>query len=163
LGAGLGQFAWEHFLNQVNGATAAPGVFNHAHNIVVHLLAETGLAGALIACGAVLAWIAGLRRAKLDAEWWWLLALLAVIGIHSMLEHPLWYAYFLGMASLLLGLGSERHIGVTHGGAARAATALIIFLGCVNLGAVLPPYRDFERLVFGAAPAPSPAEGQTFA
>jgi O-antigen ligase len=153
IGAGFGQFAWEHFLDQAaTGATAAPGVFNHAHNIVVQLLAETGLAGALVVCAPVIAWMADLRRARLDAEWWWVLALLTVMGIHSMLEHPLWYAYFLGMAALLLGLGSERHIGVSRGGAARAATALIILLGCVNLAAVLPPYRDFERLVFGTEP-----------
>ena len=31
LGAGLGQFAWHHFLHQAaTGATAAPGVFNHS-------------------------------------------------------------------------------------------------------------------------------------
>jgi hypothetical protein len=161
IGAGFGQFAWEHFLHQaVSGATAAPGVFNHAHNIVVQLMAETGIVGALVACAAVLAWVVDLRHVKLDAEWWWLLALLAVIGIHSMLEHPLWYAYFLGMAAFLLGLGAEPRIVLRHGGAARAATALLVLLGGVNLVAVLPPYRDFERLVFDAAPrSPPPAAG----
>lgn len=162
IGVGFGQFAWQHFLDQaVNGAAAAPGVFNHAHNIVAQLLAETGLAGALAVCAAVVAWITGLRRVRLDPEWWWVLALLTVIGIHSMLEYPLWYAYFLGMAALLLGLGSERHIAVSHDGAARATAALILLLGCVNLAAVLPPYRDFERLVFGTPP--SPAGGEAFA
>ena len=152
IGAGFGQFAWEHFLHQAaGGATAAPGVFNHAHNIVVQLMAETGIAGALVAAAAVLAWIADLRKVKLDPEWWWLLALLSVIGIHSLLEYPLWYAYFLGMAALLLGFGAEPRLAVRHGGAARAVTALLVLLGCVNLIAVIPPYRDFERLVFDPA------------
>lgn len=162
IGAGFGQFAWEHFLRQAaDRATAAPGVFNHAHNIVVQLLAETGLAGAVIVCAAVLAWIADLRNVKLAPEWWWLLALLSVIGIHSMLEYPLWYAYFLGMAALLFGLGAERRIAVRHGGGARAATALLVLLGCINLVAVMRPYRDFERLVFDASP--SRAGSQMFA
>jgi O-antigen ligase len=162
IGAGFGQFAWEHFLHQAaDGAAAAPGVFNHAHNIVVQLLAETGVAGALIAAAAVVVWIADLRNVKLAPEWWWLLALLSVIGIHSMLEYPLWYAYFLGVAALLLGLGAERRIAVRHGGGARVATALLVLLGCVNLVAVMPPYRDFERLVFGSA-APAPAGAQAF-
>jgi O-antigen ligase len=156
IGAGFGQFAWEHFLHQAaSGAAAAPGVFNHAHNFVVQLLAETGIAGALIVVGAAVVWIADLRNVKVAAEWWWLLALLSVIGIHSMLEHPLWYAYFLGVAALLLGLGAERRIAVRHGDVARAATALLVLLGCVNLVAVMPPYRDFERLVFDAAAPPA--------
>lgn len=162
IGAGFGQFAWEHFLHQAaHGAAAAPGVFNHAHNIVVQLLAETGIAGALIAAAAAVVWIADLRNVKFAPEWWWLLALLSVIGIHSLLEYPLWYAYFLGVAALLLGLGAERRIAMRHGGAARAATALLVLLGCVNLVAVMPPYRDFERLVFNSAPR-SPAGAQAF-
>jgi len=165
LGAGLGQFAWEHFLSQAaSGATAAPGVFNHAHNIVVQLLAETGVVGALVVVGAALAWLADLRRVKFDPEWWWLLALLAIIGIHSMLEYPLWYAYFLGVAALLLGLGAERRLAVRRAGAARAATALVALAGCVNLAAVIPPYRDFERLVFSAdAKSPQASDGHAFA
>ena len=162
IGAGFGQFAWEHFLSQAaDGAAAVPGVFNHAHNIVMQLLAETGMAGTLIVAAAAVAWIADLRNVKPASEWWWLLALLSVIGIHSMLEYPLWYAYFLGMAALLLGLGAERRIAVRHGGGARAATALLVLLGCINLVAVMRPYRDFERLVFDASPAR--AGSQTFA
>jgi O-antigen ligase len=151
LGAGFGQFAWHHFLYQAAGdAPAAGRLFNHAHNIVLHLLAETGIAGATFVIGAVLGWFAGLRRVKLDLTWWWLLSLLAVIGIHSLLEYPLWYAYFLGPAALLLGLGAQHPLAVRFPGAGRAAVALAVLLGCVNLVAVIPAYRDFERLVFGA-------------
>ena len=160
LGAGFGQFAWHHFLQQgVSGPTTAPGVFNHAHNIVLHLMAETGLAGAAIVVGAVLLWLIDLRRAALDPERWWLLALGAVIGIHSLLEYPLWYAYFLGMAALLLGCGAERLLVVRFAGLARAAVGLAVLVGCVNLAAVIPPYRDFERLVFSADPGASRAIG----
>jgi len=151
LGAGFGQFAWNHF-QAASGAPAAAGVFNHSHNIVLQLLAETGIAGALIVVGAVLAWLAGLRRVNFDLEWWWLLSLLAVIGVHSLLEFPLWYAYFLGPAALLLGLGAQHSLAVRFPGAARAAVALAIAAGCVNLIAVVPAYRDFERLVFSAGP-----------
>lgn len=161
LGAGFGQFAWHHFLQQgASGATAAPGVFNHAHNIVLHLMAETGLAGAAIIVGAALLWLIDLRRVALDPDRWWLLALCAVIGIHSLLEYPLWYAYFLGMAALLLGFGAERLLAVRFAGLARAAVGLAVLVGCVNLAAVIPPYRDFERLVFSAGPGASRAVGE---
>jgi len=149
LGAGWGQFAWHHFLNQaLTGANAAPGVFNHAHNIIMQLLAETGAIGAVLVVGAAATWLADLKRVKLDLEWWWLLALLAVVGTHSMLEYPLWYAYFLGVAALLLGLGAQRALSLRFAGAARFLVALGVLAGWVNLLAVLAPYRDFERLVF---------------
>jgi len=158
LGAGLGQFAWHHFLQQnASGATAAPGVFHHAHNIVLHLMAETGLAGAAIIVGAALMWLIDSRRVALDPERWWLLALAGIIGIHSLLEYPLWYAYFLGVAALLLGIGAERLLAVRFAGLARAVVGVAALVGSVNLAAVIPPYRDFERLIFAAGPAASRA------
>jgi hypothetical protein len=165
LGAGFGQFAWHHFLHlAASGESAAPGLFNHSHNVVFQLLAETGIAGALVVAGAVAAWIADLRRVKLDPAWWWLLALLAVIGIHSLLEYPLWYSYFLGPAAFLLGLGAQRSLAVRFPGAARAAAALAVLAGCVNLAAVIPAYRDFEQLVFRAGPrAAQPPSDAAFA
>lgn len=160
LGAGFGQFAWHHFLHEAAGdASAAAGLFQHSHNIVLQLLAESGGVGALIVVGAVLAWLAGLRRVKFDLAWWWLLALLTVIGIHSLLEFPLWYSYFLGPTALLLGLGAQRSVAVRFPGAARAAAALAIVAGCVNLVAVVPAYRDFERLVFSAGTQAPQASG----
>jgi len=164
-GAGYGQFAWHHFLHEASsGESAGPWVYSHAHNIVLQLMAETGIAGALIIIGAALAWLAGLRRVTFDPAWWWLLSLLAVIGIHSLLEYPLWYAYFLGMAALLLGLGAERVFALRLARAGHAVVGLGIIAGWLNLIGVLSPYREFERLVFSSEqPSPPAAEEQDFA
>jgi len=158
LGAGIGQFAWHHFLTHAAaGASAVPGVYNHAHNLVLHLLAETGLAGAAIVVGGLALWLAdlavGLKRTRFGIEWGWLLALAAVIGIHSLLEHPLWYSYFLGMAALLLGFGAERVLVPRFGGAARLVAGLAIISGGLNLVAIIGPYREFEKLLFQPGPA----------
>lgn len=158
LGAGFGQFTWHHFLYQAaNDAPLAVGMYNHAHNIVLQLMAETGVAGTLVIVGPMLAWLSGLRRVNFDAAWWWLLALIGVIGIHSLLEYPLWYAYFLGPVALLLGLGAQRSLSVRFPNAARVAVALAVLAGCVNLAAVIPAYRNFEQLVFHAGPQASTA------
>lgn len=158
LGAGLGQFAWHHFLHQAaTGATAAPGVFNHSHNLVLQLLAETGALGASVIVGAVALWLADLKRAQFGLEAWWMLALLSVIGIHSLLEYPLWYAYFLGMAALLLGFGAERVFALRLARAGHAVVALVIIAGWLNLIGVLSPYREFERLVFSSERRNPPA------
>lgn len=149
LGAGWGQFSWHHFLGQAStGAGAAPGLFNHAHNLALHLLAETGMIGFLVIFGAGIIWLFDLRKIAMDARWWWLLAVLAVIAIHSMLEYPLWYSYFLGPAVLLLGLGSQLSINVRFQGALRLTVAGCILAGLLPLFGVLAPYRDFERLLF---------------
>lgn len=149
LGAGWGQFAWHHFTYvAATGADAAPGVYNHAHNIVLHLLAETGAAGALLVAGAALLWLADLRGIKLDLEWWWVFALLGILGAHSMMEYPLWYSYFLGIAAVLLGLGAKRTVRLKLPGLARATATTLMILGWFNLISVMPYYREFERLVF---------------
>jgi O-antigen ligase len=149
LGSGWGQFSWHHFLDQAaTGANAAPGVFNHAHNLVLHLAAETGAIGLVIIVGAAFLWLADLRRVALDAHWWWLLAVLSVIGIHSLLEYPLWYSYFLGPAALLVGLGAPRVLHIRFEAALRLAVALCVVAGALNLFGALGPYRDFERFLF---------------
>lgn len=107
LGAGIGQFAWHDFMLAETVRHNA-GMASHARNLFAHLLAETGLAGALIVLAGTGAWLFRGRRAALTAERWWLLALLGVLFIHSMLDNPLWYAYFLGLAALLLGMGEEK-------------------------------------------------------
>ncbi|HXF66684.1 MAG TPA: Wzy polymerase domain-containing protein [Burkholderiales bacterium] len=157
LGAGWGQFAWHDF-EQRSAAGAGIGTwpFNHAHNLVLHLLAETGLAGALLIAGAALAWLWGLRRAGLDLERWWLIALLGVIGAHSMLEHPLWYAYFLGIAAVALGLSSGDGVPAPLGRAGPAFTMLALAAGAAALFFVLDGYRGFERVFAAGNPPPRP-------
>lgn len=151
LGSGWGQFSWHHFLNQAaTGASAAPGLFNHAHNLALQLLAETGFAGFMIIFGAAAVWLAGLRKVTIDADWWWLLALVSVIGIHSMLEYPLWYSIFLGPAALLLGLGTRHVLDVRFQGALRLAVGACILAGSLYLLGAVAPYRDFERVVFSS-------------
>ncbi len=149
LGAGWGQFAWHHFVLQaISGETAASGVYNHSHNIVLQLMAETGALGAAIVVGSIVLWLVDRKRVKFELEGWWLLSVAAVIAIHSLLEYPLWYSYFLGMAALLLGFGAERVFTLRFAGAARAAAGLAILTGWLNLAALLPSYLEFERLVF---------------
>jgi hypothetical protein len=74
------------------------------------------------------------RNARL-AEHWWILSLLAVVGLHSQLEYPLWMAYFLVPTSILCGtLGrlpviqlqlGARHLLLAAAGFAAANVAMI--------------------------------------
>jgi O-antigen ligase len=148
-GAGWGWYSWHHFLHSAAiPASAAPGLYNNAHNLVLHLMAETGLAGAAIVVGAAVVWIADFRRVEPDPEWWWALSLLGVIAMHSLLEYPLWYSYFLGIAALLLGAGARRLMRLRRAVASRIAIGTGILAGSLHLALFLAPYREFERLVF---------------
>lgn len=104
LGAGFGQFAWQHFLlGPELHRVELTGLYNNAHNLVFQIAAEAGLAGLVALLVPLGLWLHGLRRAAFDAPLWWGCSLLGVLAIHSLLEYPLWYAYFLGIAAFLLG------------------------------------------------------------
>lgn len=159
LGVGWGQFPWHDFEYRVlHESPLWTWPFNHAHNIVLHLLAETGLAGALLAAGVVLAWLWGLKRAAIDLQHWWLVALLSVIAVHSLLEHPLWFAYFLGIAAVALGLSSGASIALRLERVGPPLGVLLIAAGAFYLVSVLGNYRDFERLFARGAAQPGTSE-----
>ncbi|MDD4946267.1 MAG: Wzy polymerase domain-containing protein [Gallionella sp.] len=104
LGWGFGQFSWQHFqLGPVLLRSNIAGVFNNAHNLIFQLAAETGLAGLGVLLVTMAAWLRGVFCTQLSLARWWAYAVLGVLAIHSLLEYPLWYAYFLAIAALLLG------------------------------------------------------------
>lgn len=107
LGAGWGQFAWQDFL-LAGGYSGHLSWTSHAHNILMQLLAETGLAGALLFLAGLSLWLRSVVCTKLNPHCLWIYAVLAVAAVHSLLEYPLWYAYFLGFIALLLGLAEEK-------------------------------------------------------
>jgi O-antigen ligase len=159
LGVGWGQFPWNDFeYRALHGSQIGSWPFNHAHNIVLHLAAETGLAGTALIAAAALLWLRRLRHAATDLPHWWLVALIGVITIHTLLEHPLWYAYFLGMAAVALGLLAT---GEFKPRPERAGPPLMIALlaaGALYAVSLLDNYRDFERLFARGAAAPGSAE-----
>ena len=149
LGAGWGQFAWQHFeYGVLLKSFGLSGLYNNAHNVVMQLLVETGLVGAAIVVIGMTIWIYGLRRMTLDIHLWWLLGLVAIIGIHSMLEFPLWYSHFLGIAAVLLGLGETRFVRLELQRVGRISFALMLVLGWVSAISLIYSYRSLESTLF---------------
>lgn len=99
-GVGWGQFNLHYSLGTFE-RPALP-VFTHAHNLPLHLAAELGVPAAAAACLAFGAWAWRCRAAMRHEHGRWLAAGLTLLLMHSMLELPLWYAYFLlpGMAAV---------------------------------------------------------------
>lgn len=146
LGVGFGQFAWQHFqilpeLKQSN----ILGLYNNAHNLIMQLAAETGIAGLLILFVSLGVWLKAACRATLDAAHWWGYAILGVLAIHSLLEYPLWYSYFLAVAALLLGMFDESRYQLTFRFAGRISLASILLVSLLVLVQLKMGYKNLER------------------
>ena len=149
MGVGIGQFAWHHFtLADTAGVAPLGGLFNNAHNIVLQLMAEMGAAGMLILVGGVVVWLWGLRRLPFTPDSWWMLSLLGVVGLHSLIEFPLWYAYFLGIAAVVFGAGECAHHSVRRPHVAQVGFGVLLVAGWLSAASLVRNYYVLEVSLF---------------
>jgi O-antigen ligase len=148
LGVGFGQFAWHHFeLLPSLQASNISGLYNNAHNLVFQLAAEAGIAGLLALFVSFAIWFYGLRRVLPSASHWWGYAALGVLGIHSLLEYPLWYTYFLAVAAILLGAFDETHYRLAPQNVWRFSLVVILLLGLLSLMQLRGDYRKLKETI----------------
>ncbi|MBT9612786.1 MAG: O-antigen ligase C-terminal domain-containing protein [Burkholderiales bacterium] len=164
IGAGFGQFAWQHFMlaseSAITQAAAtllpsplAGAMYNHSHNLLTQIGAEFGGAGLLLLLVGAGYWLAGKLRQPATMAGWWVAAVLAVLTIHSLLEYPLWYAPFLGIAAILIGAADTHTLRLQLSGLMRAAFGLMLVLGWISLVRIADTYSQLEGL-FRAHQAP---------
>jgi hypothetical protein len=159
-GVGAGSYPWAQF------TTATPWAGEvrmlpetNAHNLILHLLAETGLVGAALVLIALGPWLwracVAVWRPGGGAGMAWVLAVVGVELVHSLVEYPLWNVEFLGLAALVAGLGSERCLAwrlIAMGRVIAVGGALI---GALFLARTAQAFALLERTWFAVA---SPAE-----
>jgi hypothetical protein len=160
-GVGFRQFAWNHFLLTVRNPGAYPddGIIDHAHNLLFHVAAEFGVLGLLVLLAGVAWWAWSLRHARINAATWWMVAGLGVLGLHSMLEYPLWYAYFLGIAAVLMGAIESDAPVIDGRRSGRPVLAATVVLGVLVFVGVFQDYRVLQSLQGSARPADVAADG----
>lgn len=119
-----------------------PGPSEHAHNLLVDLGAELGLPAALLVLLGSVIWLRNMLRRGASAEAGWAATVLIILCLHSMIEYPLWYSYFLGLLAVVTGaVGQPRAIG--KGLAPVALVIGVLIWGTLTL---LQVRRDYAQL-----------------
>jgi len=167
-GVGFGEFNFAWTLTPFPGRPVA--FFDHTHNIVLQFAVELGVPLALTVL-ALLAWaMFAALRAALDARSdanpaqaplrRAAVVMVLMILLHSLLEYPLWYAYFLLPAAFAFGLALGRpsaNVAGPRDGTAREATrvptwSLVAASLALMLGGIAS-VADYSRVVAIFAPA----------
>lgn len=131
-GWGWAELKYAHYITPFAGGPEQRfcGILGNAHNLPLHLAVTLGLPVAVLLSLAALAfmvWARPWQQRQPSAPLAW--SVLAVIGLHSLLEFPLWYGPF-QMAVLLCGL----LLLAPHGPLLRAVRPLQIVGGLILLG-----------------------------
>jgi Virulence factor membrane-bound polymerase, C-terminal/O-Antigen ligase/Protein glycosylation ligase len=80
-------------------------LLDNAHNLPLHLAVELGVPFALVFCGTIVwAIVRSTPWRETDATRQLAWGILMLIGVHSMVEYPLWYGPFLMTLGLCIGL-----------------------------------------------------------
>jgi O-antigen ligase len=131
-GWGWGELDYAHFVTPYDGPRFCD-ILDNAHNLPLHLAVELGIPVAVGAC-TLLAWLVIRARPWRETDptrqmaW----TVLALIGLHSLLEYPLWYGPFqmaVGLCVLLLWRSDASKVTPRGAQLKRA--------GCASLAAVL--------------------------
>jgi len=94
MGWGWGELDYAHFITLYPGARFCE-ILDNAHNLPLHLAVELGMPLTLAFFGAVVWWVMRARPwAETDASRQLAWVVLLLIGVHSLLEYPLWYGPF---------------------------------------------------------------------
>jgi len=145
LGAGFGEYGWRAFeLAAGLPGSVTAGLDRHSHNLFLQLLAETGIAG--FACVAVplALWLYRMPWRHLSPARCWAIGVLAIMGLHSMVEFPLWHANFLGIFALLFGTTSPAFAALELNRLRRALFLTVVVVGGLAARNVWSDYRAFE-------------------
>lgn len=106
---GWGMRGTSFALNAVLGSQPASEPYTYAHNIVLDMAIAAGLPLTGLALGLLGYWGRARVRSVNTPETWYAAGLLIPLVIHSTLEYPFAYAYFLVPAMLAIGMLEQNY------------------------------------------------------
>ena len=135
-GWGLREVSTAH--NTVADAYLVSEPFTYAHNIVIELALGMGIPLALLMLIVTGAWLWKRIKASTDIGAWYCLAAVLPVAVHSMLEFPFAYAYFLVPVMFLLGSLDALHKSqsIMRVSTCRVAMSILLVTGVAAWTAV---------------------------
>ena len=133
LGWGWGETDYAHFMTGYSSMRFCD-MLDNAHNFPLHMALELGVPFALAVMALVAVWV--LRRTPWrEQNAWRVMAwcLMVVLGLHSLLEYPLWYGPFQMTLGLAIGLlWAARDVPLTEEAQeGPMLVAALLFIGCL--------------------------------
>ena len=133
LGWGWGETDFAHFMTGYSSMRFCD-LLDNAHDFPLHLAMEFGVPFALVVMACVAVWVMR-RQPWREQHPWRVMAwcLLVVLGMHSLLEYPLWYGPFQMTLGLAVGLlwakpNREPQAAAQEG---PMLVAALLFIGCL--------------------------------
>ena len=176
-GVGFGEFNFAWTLTPFPGRPLA--FFDHTHNLPLQLAVELGLPLACLVLALLAfalwravraAWDPGQRQADEHASpLRAALVMVLMVLLHSLLEYPLWYAYFFLPAAFAFGLCLDAPRGVANAASMSVAAAppatrpLLIASMLLVFSSVASVYDYFRVVVIFSPPEGAPALAQRIA
>ncbi|UVA78878.1 O-antigen ligase family protein [Pandoraea commovens] len=116
---------------------------DNAHNVLLDLLAKTGIVGTLAVLLPLAFWFARAVRSLKSAPIAFAFILLGMLAMHAMLEYPQHYAFFLLPGLFLLGFCETKPIDSVSPTATGAINGVIVLFACVAIPWL---YHDYQRV-----------------
>ena len=133
LGWGWGETDFAHFMTGYNTVRFCD-LLDNAHDFPLHLALEFGIPFALCVIAMTFIWV--LRRQPWREQHAWRVmawGMLIVLGMHSLLEYPLWYGPFQMTLGLAVGLLWSKPTAEVKPSAQEGPmfVAALLFIGCL--------------------------------
>lgn len=139
----MNHFGLQHF-DELTWFTAA----DHTHNVIGQFAAELGVVGLLFLCGFALILLKNLRF-SLPPYLAFSYGMLAIIGLYSLSEYPLWYLKFLFLAAFLIAIIDNNPLKLSTGlGRLFFLLSILIFFGSVFYVKQYKSYRHVSYLIY---------------
>ena len=150
LGVGWGEFPrFQYALVETLGKVE---LANNSHNIVIDLLAKTGIVGLGVVVLGLGAWLRRVFAEASSPARIFCLVMLGALGTHALVEYPQQYLFFLLPAAFVIGLLETRPMRSVAPRLAHVTYGLLVVVGLATL---YPVYRDYKRaevLYYGTDP-----------
>ena len=163
-GVGFGEFNFAWTLTPFPGRPTA--FFDHTHNLPLQLAVELGLPLAALVLGLLLwalgraAWLAWRAEGNAGTTQRGAVMMVLMIGLHSLLEYPLWYAYFLLPTAWAFGyaLRGPAAMADENNRASKPRVPVLRLAGWLMVAGALFSVWDYSRVaaIFVAEPGAAP-------